>query len=437
MYQFKANGLQDGSFDRDDLPFFSEKLLGPSSTLPERFVASIILKLYVSEPLRLDVPLDAFRLEQLPAHQLMNFRVVDEHGRQLGMSRNFAQLRGEWAPKQTIAPIAVATKSAAPQQKTSGERYTEWRFGDFKPTREETRAGQTVTVFNALVDEGDAVTLQSFDTREVAQAAQRLGLRRLFQLALKEQVKYLEKNLPGLQAMAMQFLPFGSQQDLQRQILAVTFDRCCLNDPWPETEKEFAARCKEAKARLNLVAQEIARLVGAVLAEHQALQKALPGFKAHGAAGAKHPVPLALALMLNSRGRNTYCLQNTTSCLASNPNATTNAALVGTWTGTYNPNQTAGWVAETYPLDSFGRRATIDENQAFVGVRNGAGRFPLLATVDLAHLLQHLGAMAINSLMVERGAQIITSFLGSRLVDQVVLTIASKQKARFPQIPCT
>ena len=50
--------LQDASFDRDDLPFFAEKLWGDSS-LPERFVASIVLKLYVSEPLRLDVPLDA------------------------------------------------------------------------------------------------------------------------------------------------------------------------------------------------------------------------------------------------------------------------------------------------------------------------------------------------------------------------------------------
>ncbi len=235
---------------------------------------------YIREQKQLDVPLDAFRLEQLPAHQLMNFRVVDEHGRQLGMSRNFTQLRGEWAPRQAVAPAPAAAKSAAPQQKNGGERYTEWKFGDFRPTREEARAGQTVTVFNALVDEGDAVTLQSFDTQDVARAAHRLGLRRLFMLALKEQVKYLEKNLPGMQAMAMQFLPFGSQQDLQRQILAVTFDRCCLNDPWPESEKEFAARCKDAKARLNLVAQEIARLVGAVLTEYHVLQKALPGFKA-------------------------------------------------------------------------------------------------------------------------------------------------------------
>jgi GTP cyclohydrolase II len=44
--------------------------------------------------------------------------------------------------------------------------------------------------------------------------------------------------------------------------------------------------------------------------------------------------------------------------------------------------------------------------------------------VDLAALLEHLGAIGINSLMVEGGAQIITSFLTSRLVDQVVLTIA-------------
>ncbi|ADE10686.1 ATP-dependent RNA helicase HrpA [Sideroxydans lithotrophicus] len=248
---------------------------------------------YIREQKQLDVPLDAFRLEQLPAHQLMNFRVVDEHGRQLGMSRNFAALRGEWAISLTPALSQRERESgqrtgSSPSPSGRGvgvreelKRHTSWDFGDFKPTRTEPRAGQTVTVFNALVDEGDAVTLQAFDTQDEAKAAHRLGLRRMFMLALKEQVKYLEKNLPGLQAMAMQFLPFGSQQDLQRQILAVTFDRCCLNDPWPESEKEFATRCKEAKARLNLVAQEIARLVGAVLAEYHAMQKSLPGFKAH------------------------------------------------------------------------------------------------------------------------------------------------------------
>jgi len=167
------------------------------------------------------------------------------------------------------------------------------------------RAGQQVTVFNALHDEGDAVTLRSFDTADEAQAMHRAGLRRLFMLALKEQVKYLEKNLPGLQAMAMQFLPFGSQQDLQRQIIAVTFDRCCLNEPWPQTEQAFAVRCKEAKARLNLVGQEIARLVAAVLAEHHLLQKVLPQFKGRlrdSAAGPTGAGVTALRLLPQTAG---------------------------------------------------------------------------------------------------------------------------------------
>ncbi|MDR2195538.1 MAG: ATP-dependent RNA helicase HrpA, partial [Gallionellaceae bacterium] len=54
---------------------------------------------YIREKKQIDVPLDAFRLEQLPPHLAMNFRVVDEHGRQLGMARNFVQLRNEWGVK--------------------------------------------------------------------------------------------------------------------------------------------------------------------------------------------------------------------------------------------------------------------------------------------------------------------------------------------------
>ena len=238
----------------------------------------VALARYIRDRKQFDVPLDAFRMEQLPTHLLMNFHVVDEHGRQLGVSRNFAQLRSELAPK--LEPVVV--KAAGVQQELA--RYKDWSFGDFVETSEQRRAGQTVSLFNALVDEGEAVTLRAFDTRDEAQAAHRLGLRRLFMLALKEQVKFLEKNIPGLQAMAMQFLPFGSQQDLQHQMLAVTFDRCCLGEPWPVNEKEFAARCKEAKSRLTLVAQEIARLVAAILGEYHALQKNLQAAKAHAQA---------------------------------------------------------------------------------------------------------------------------------------------------------
>ncbi|MGQ0637414.1 MAG: ABC transporter permease subunit [Planctomycetaceae bacterium] len=50
--------LQDNSFDRDDVPFFIDTLLGDPS-FRSQVVASIVLKLFIAEPLQLDVPLDA------------------------------------------------------------------------------------------------------------------------------------------------------------------------------------------------------------------------------------------------------------------------------------------------------------------------------------------------------------------------------------------
>ena len=111
-------------------------------------------------------------------------------------------------------------------------------------------------------------------------------------LALKEQVKYLEKNLPDAQRLGMLFMPFGTQQQLHQQILAMSFDRACLNDPLPDNEAAFNARTKEAKNRLMLIAQEIARLVAQVLTEHQAVQKSLLQIKAHAQASSDIRVQL-------------------------------------------------------------------------------------------------------------------------------------------------
>jgi outer membrane receptor protein involved in Fe transport len=96
-----------------------------------------------------------------------------------------------------------------------------------------------------------------------------------------------------------------------------------------------------------------------------------PGFIAHGAAGAQHPVTPDLALLLNSRGRQVWCQTGAPGCAATlpggavNPNATADSTLVGKLRTVTEAQRSAGWVAETYPLDSFGRRATTDEVQSF------------------------------------------------------------------------
>ncbi len=222
---------------------------------------------------------DAFRPDALPAHFSFNFRLVDEHGRQLGMSRNLAELRGEWGGQ--------AKQEFSELHETPAEYsgMTDWSFGELPELMEvDVGGGQRVLGYPGLSDEGESVSLCVFDTMEEAQAVHAEGLLRLFKLQFKEQLKYFEKNLPGLTQMGMQYMALGSLDDLRRQLVDLAFARACLVEPWPTDAASFKQRCAEAKPRLGLLSQEICRLVGLVLTEWQAVQKKLPAFKAHAAA---------------------------------------------------------------------------------------------------------------------------------------------------------
>ncbi len=222
---------------------------------------------------------DAFRPDALPAHFSFNFLLIDEHGRQLGQGRSLTDLRGEWGGK--------AKQEFSELHETPAEYagMTDWSFGELPELMEvDVGGGQMVLGYPGLADDGDSVSLCVFDTLEEAQESHAKGLLRLYMLQFRDQLKYFEKNLPGLTQMGMQFMPLGSLEELRRQLIDLTFARACLVEPWPTDAASFKARCLEAKSRLGLLAQEICRLVGLVLTEWQAVQKKLPAFKAHAAA---------------------------------------------------------------------------------------------------------------------------------------------------------
>ncbi|MDR1935963.1 MAG: ATP-dependent RNA helicase HrpA [Candidatus Accumulibacter sp.] len=221
---------------------------------------------------------DAFRPDAIPAHFFFNFKLVDEHGRQLAMSRNLSELRAEWGGQ---ARQEFSDAHPTPAEYTG---MTGWSFGELPELMEVTLGGQRVIGYPGLADDGDSVSLCVFDSPEEAREAHAAGLLRLFRLQFAEQLKYFEKNLPGLMTMAMHYRTLGSPEELRSQLLDVALRRACLAEPWPSDAAAFKQRCAEAKPRLGLLAQEICRLAGTVLDEWQAVQKKLPAFKAHAAA---------------------------------------------------------------------------------------------------------------------------------------------------------
>ncbi len=92
---------------------------------------------------------------------------------------------------------------------------------------------------------------------------------------MREPLKHLEKQIPGLQAMAALYLNLGTADELRAQIVEVALERSFLADPLPADRAAFEARVAEGRTRLNLVAQEVARCAATVLAEHAAAQRKL------------------------------------------------------------------------------------------------------------------------------------------------------------------
>lgn len=258
-----------------------------------------------------------FKFETLPAHMSMNFKVIDEHGRQLDMGRNLATLQGELggqarqsfqklaeakpaaldARAQVAQPVANAPATPAPAgkgkgapaaapaqpQSASGRQHTgltAWTFGELPELLEINQGKLTLIGFPALVDKGTHCDLEVFDDPNVAARTHRIGLRRLFALQFKEQLKFAEKNIPGLQGMGMQFMNIGSQEDLRDQIVAKAIDIACLQDPLPTDAASFNKRKDEGKGRIGLLINEVARLAGQVLAEFHGLPKRVQGLPA-------------------------------------------------------------------------------------------------------------------------------------------------------------
>ncbi|WP_354680963.1 ATP-dependent RNA helicase HrpA, partial [Cupriavidus alkaliphilus] len=235
-----------------------------------------------------------FKLETLPAHHAMNFKVIDEHGRQLDMGRNLAQLRAELGGQaqqsfQRVAAQAAAQAAAtqppgqAPEQAPAlaaaepgkYEGLTGWSFGELPELLEIRKGSQTLFGYPALVDRGTHCDVEVFDDPQEAARIHHLGLRRLFALQLREQVKFIEKNIPGLQQMAMQYMTLGTQEMLREQIVMLALERACMQAPLPRNDAEFSARKDEGRTRLSLLAQEIARLAGVILAEYAGLPRKL------------------------------------------------------------------------------------------------------------------------------------------------------------------
>ncbi len=223
---------------------------------------AVELARYVQRAVGAPVAAEVLEAIDYPAHLRMNFRVIDDAGRELAGGRDLAAL------KEQLGQAAQLTFGRAePGIERDGIRA--WDFGDLPQEISFTRGGHKLTGYPALVDAGDSVAIRLFDVPQAAEAAMRAGATRLMRLLLKEQMKQLEKSLRGFEPAALQLRNVANAGDLREDLVAAITDRAFIGeDELPRTQKDFEAQLKRARTRLPAVSEAACRLFVAVAGEY-------------------------------------------------------------------------------------------------------------------------------------------------------------------------
>ncbi len=222
-----------------------------------------------------EIPLDAWKFEELPLHLRMNVQVIDDQKRIIAAGRDPAEL------KIQLTPLAAKRFAEFARDRFDQDDLTDWTFGPLPGHVDIERFGVKLTGFPAILDRQSSVSLRLLQSAAQARHSTRAGLRRLFWLRAKPDLKSAMKALPTVQTMALQYATVGPPAEFREQLELLIAERAFMPDAagpdsWTlPTPQEFEQRLDRGSAIIYRVAQAVADEVGDVLVQMQAASVAL------------------------------------------------------------------------------------------------------------------------------------------------------------------
>ncbi|WP_459869410.1 ATP-dependent RNA helicase HrpA [Halomonas shantousis] len=219
----------------------------------------------------LRLPPDAWRTDQLEPHLIMNLRVVDHEGRMLGEGRDLSVLQ------QRFAAAATQGARALNAEVLEAPSLNELPETPLPESRTTTQAGIRVEAYPALIDKGDTLAVELFDHPDKAREAHRQGVKRLAMQRLPDQLRYLKRELKGLDRCALLFAKVGSKAQLVDDVADAVFLQVIAQDPLPRSRQALDARIDERRAELVPHAERLVEHLYKALEGHLAVTKQLKG----------------------------------------------------------------------------------------------------------------------------------------------------------------
>lgn len=220
-------------------------------------------------------------LSAIEPHLRLRFELLDEAGGIKACGRDLSLLQQE---------LGEAAKHAFIQRFEVRKGLTRWDFDGLPeamvlPASPSSGQGEGgMTVYPALVDEGESVTLAPFDTPEAAQEATAWGLTRLFLLAAREEVKALRREVARDQALCLLYsaLPGMAASErpcaeLQDELILRAGRELILAGGWIRDRASFEARVAACRPRLYAEGLKLLETLRGLLQEQQELRRKIGG----------------------------------------------------------------------------------------------------------------------------------------------------------------
>lgn len=219
-----------------------------------------------------DVPVDAWRPELLPAHLFAAFEIVDDSGGVLAEGRDLPML------KERLGTRAQEDFSGLSDPRYEQRDLQGWDVGTLPESVELERDGIRLRGYPALSVAEQRVDLQVFDQPAAAREAHVEGLLALFRKSSGRALKEIRRAVPNLDKQVLWFSPVAGpgvlQADLERAALQAAF---LWDDEVIRDAAGFQQRLETGRGQLLAKAVEIGTWTGDALQAYQQLQRVLKG----------------------------------------------------------------------------------------------------------------------------------------------------------------
>lgn len=239
---------------------------------PDDRPLSVAMANHLKKMTGITIAYDAWRVEQLEAHLLMNFCVINTEGKTLAEGRDLLKIKRQLADngesRTEQKPLDRAPQNF--EHKDVGPDIL-----DTLPEKiEQTIHGIKMLTWPALTRQGNTVAVVSCISAQQAQKENRNGLRQLFINALPAQIKLLRKIINENQSLCMKYAPFGSSEELKKDIIHVVIGDILLS-PTIHSQQDFQQQIDRRKNELDKTCQQWCQRINIIVDEYRKINRAL------------------------------------------------------------------------------------------------------------------------------------------------------------------